>query len=420
MRLTMTALATATMLMVAGALTAVHAQSAFEAEPVFRAKDLVAPEMLKGPDHTVDDQVPVRGFFYRFTIRSTFGTFEAGGIHMLQIRVREVYALRQLDDMSKTKQFAEAAGKAIVRPITSTANLIIHPVDSVKGFPDGVGRLFDRIKLGTEAITSSAPGPDKSAGEKTEDFAKRVGGITVDALGYEKERRDLAKSVQVDPYTTNEVLSKKLDDMAWVAFSGRFGIQTAVSVFVPYSMALSAVTITDSTIYDTPTADVINSDIASFAGTGASDAQVKALMRNQQYGLSVLTAIARGLQRLKGVQGLASVVDFAAAAQTQDETRFVAGAVNMLARHHETVAPLAQVMAPGPIIGRTAGGALVVPAPVDYIAWTERVARISQRDDLKTAGPTAWVSGRVSPRALKEVTARGWKVTESFSIGAER
>ena len=104
--------------------------------------------------------------------------------------------------------------------------------------------------------------------------------------------------MQVDPYTTNEVLSKKLDDMAWVAFSGRFGIQTAVSVFVPYSMALSAVTITDSTIYDTPTADVINSDIASFAGTGASDAQVKALMRNQQYGLSVLTAIARGLQRL--------------------------------------------------------------------------------------------------------------------------
>ena len=114
------------------------------------------------------------------------------------------------------------------------------------------------------------------------------------------------------------------------------------------------------------------------------------------------------------------MVDFAAAAQTQDETRFVAGAVNMLARHHETVAPLAQVMAPGPIIGRTAGGALVVPAPVDYIAWTERVARISQRDDLKTAGPTALVSGRVSPSAMKEVTALGWKVNQSIGISAER
>jgi len=125
-------------------------------------------------------------------------------------------------------------------------------------------------------------------------------------------------------------------------------------------------------------------------------------------------------QRLQGVNGLASIVDFAAAAKTQDETRFVAGSVNILARYHESVAPIAVTTAPGPIIGRTTNGTLVIPAAVDYVAWTERVGRMAQRDDFKAPDRTTWLSGQMSIRARKEFTARGWRVDESFSIAAER
>jgi hypothetical protein len=400
--------------------TTAGAQSGFETEPVLRAQDLAAAEILKGPRFTVDDRVPVKGFFARFTIRSDFGTFEAHGIHMLQVRVKEVIALGQLDDMSKTKEFAEAAGKAIARPVTSTVNMLIHPVDTVTGFPDGVVRLFDRIKLGGEKVYQAATAPDTSGSQKVADVSQRVGSITVDALGYEKERRDLAKGLGVDPYTTNPVLAKKLDDMAWVAFSGRFGIQAAMSVLVPYSMAMSAATITNTTVYDTPPGDLINKDQAIFLATGASEADVTALMKNPQYSLSVLTALAQGCERLQGVNGLASVVGFAAIAQTQDETRLVAAAVNMLARHHESVERIALLTAPGPIIGRTVGGALVLPAPVDYVAWTQRAARLADRDDLKAPARRAWLSGRMSLRASKEFRTRDWTVDESFTIAAER
>jgi len=397
-----------------------RAQSGFETEPVLKAKDLVAPELLKGPHFTVDDRVPVKGFLAYFTIRSDYGTFEAHGIHMFQIRVKEVYALAQLDDMSKTKEFTEAAGRAIARPVTSTVHMLVDPVETIEGFPGGVTRLWDRIKLGSEKVAEAATAPGASGGQKVADVSERVGGITVTALGYEKERRDLAKGLGVDPYTTNPVLSKKLSDMAWVAFSGRFGIQAAMSVLVPYSMAMSAVTITNTTVYDTPQGDLINKDQAIFAETGASEAQVQALMKNKQYSLSVLTALAQGLQRLQGVNGLASIVDFAAAAKTQDETRFVAGSVNILARYHESVAPIAVTTAPGPIIGRTTNGTLVIPAAVDYVAWTERVGRMAQRDDFKAPDRTTWLSGQMSIRARKEFTARGWRVDESFSIAAER
>src|SRR5439155_10125502 len=135
----------------------------------------------------------------------------------------------------------------------------------------------------------------------------------------------------------------------------------------------------NSTDHDTPPGDLVNNTTAIFKETGASDAQVQGAVHNPQYSLSVLTALAMGIQRLQGVPGRDAVVIFAAAARTQDETRFVAGAVNMLARYHEAVAPIAQVSAPGPILGRTVAGTLVVPVPVDYIAWTERVARFPHR-----------------------------------------
>src|SRR5882672_4032763 len=125
------ALVATTLLIVGSAWTSALAQSGFETEPVLNAKDLAVPELLKGPHFTVDPKVPVKGFLERFTIRSPYGTFEAHGLHMLPIRVNEVEALAKLDDLSKTKEFAEAAGKAIARPVTSTVNMIVHPVDTI-------------------------------------------------------------------------------------------------------------------------------------------------------------------------------------------------------------------------------------------------------------------------------------------------
>ena len=420
MKMAITVVAVVASMAMGSAVTHAQTPVGYETEPVLNAKDLATPELLQGPHFTVDPKVPVKGFLERFTIRSPYGTFEAHGLHMLPIRVNEVEAIAKLDDLSKTKEFAEAAGKAIARPVTSTVNMLVHPVDTITGFPDGVARLFDRIKLGSERVYQAATAPGQSGGERASEASKRVGMATITALGFEKERRDLAKSLGVDPYTTNPVLSEKLTDTAWVAFSGRFIIQTATSILVPYSMAMSAVTITNSTIYETPAADLVNNATVIFGETGASDAQVQALVQNPQYSLSVLTALAMGVQRLQGVSGRDAVVIFAAAAQTQDETRFVAGAMNMLARYHEAVAPIAQVSAPGPILGRTAAGALVVPAPVDYIAWTERVARFSLRQDIQAPEHVGFVSGRLSPLANKEFAKRNWKMYESFTIAAER
>src|SRR5262245_1218788 len=128
---------TTVLILVGGWVAQAQAASGFETEPVLNAKDLATPELLKGPHFTVDPKVPVKGFLERFTIRSTYGTFQANGLRMLPIRVNEVEAIAKLDDLSKTKEFADAAGRAIARPVTSTVNMLVPPGKPTPGSPTG-------------------------------------------------------------------------------------------------------------------------------------------------------------------------------------------------------------------------------------------------------------------------------------------
>lgn len=183
--------------------------------------------------------MPVTNLLTRFVVRSDFGVFQAPGRGLLGIRVLEVGALDELERTSKTEEFVKAAGRAVARPVKAAANMAMHPVDTVKGAPAAVGRFFDRVQLGAKHIAGAAK-DDNSTAEQAAAVTKRVGSTTADVLGYEEERRALAKRLGVDPYTTNHVLSEAMDDLAWVAFSGRVGLNVVVSVVVPYSMAISA------------------------------------------------------------------------------------------------------------------------------------------------------------------------------------
>jgi hypothetical protein len=393
-------------------LPTARAQSKFEEPPVLKASDLAPPTMLKGPRFTVDERVPVANLLPRFTIRSEFGVFEAHGRDMLGIRVIEIGALDELERTSKTEEFVKAAGGAVARPVKAAGHMLMNPVETVKGAPAAVGRFFDRVQLGGKAVAEAAGGQGTTA-DKTAAVTKRVGGVTADVLGYEQERRALAKRLNVDPYTTNHVLSEKLNDIAWVAFSGRVGVNTVVAVAVPFSMAISATTITNDMVWDMKPADLLTLDEKKLRDMGISEDRIEAMLKNQWYSITALTSLVNSLESLVGVKGRDQVVAFAAAAASEDRARLIVGVAQMLARYHATIEPLAQVSAPGPIIARTRAGVVLVPAPLDYVPWTEPVAAFARRPDLKAKERTVWLTGKLSPVAKREFAAAGWTIREA-------
>jgi len=149
---------------------------------------------------------------------------------------------------------------------------------------------------------------------------------------------------------------------------------------------------------------------------GVPDESIKAFMRNPAFPLSVQTAFVENLGHLSSVPGSADVVTLANTAVSEDQARFLADAVSMLARYHQTQTSIAKITATGTVIGWDRNGAIVVEAPVDYVSWTERTSYFSHRPDLMGAKRSAWLSGQMSPLAKKNFQALGWAVHERAKL----
>jgi hypothetical protein len=399
----------------AGGVQAVAAATGYGQQPVLKASQLVPAMLLKGTRFQVDEMVPTDDFLARFAVRSDFGTFEAHGRDMLQIRVVEVAALEQLEAASKTETFAKALGSAAVRPVKAAGQIITNPVETAKGIPGGVERFFGRVKRGAEHLWEATTESDKASADQAEELARRVGGISRDALGYEQERRQLSKELKVAP-STNPVLAAKLDEVAWVTFSARLGINTLTAVFVPGSMAISGASFANDLVWDTPTAELLRLNEQKLRHMGLSDKVVRAMTRNPWYSLTVLTAFVTGLEQLQGVTGREAVAALAASVASEAQARFIAEGMQMLVRYHATVEPIDTLTARGTVTARTRSGAVVVQAPVDYVAWTRRVAEFARRPDLKASQRSVWLTGQMSSRARREFPTAGWFAHEDVRL----
>ena len=387
----------------------------FEKPPVLDVTDLIAPKLLQGKGFRVEDKVPTDGVMGTYTLiadKETFGedagTYQVRSREMAELRLSEVPAIIKLNETSKVGTFAKSMATTAIQPLESAGNMVLHPVDTVTGLPSGVGRMFDRVGSGVGRMWNSEPTPGTGGEDGGAVDATR------DILGYEQVRRELAKKLSVDPYTTNPVLTKKLDEIATTAFRAHVGVNTAISVFVPASIILTGVRTMDNLVWDTPRGDLIVRVENKLQELKVSPTQRSLFLHNPALPLSLQVAIVENLSRLTNVSGRSDMVALAGTVATESQARFLATSVRMLAEYHEKKKPLTDMGAPGPLVARDQTGAAILPAPVDYLCWTERVAAFAtQPAFLDVPQRTLWVAGQLSPRAKKEFAANGWNIQES-------
>jgi hypothetical protein len=385
----------------------------YEKPPVIRANSVLSQDMLVGTLFRVDEGVPTDGYMAHFTLRSELGTFETPGQDLLKIRIAELPAIQHLNSMSTTTEFLRAAGDAAIKPVKSAVNIVTNPVETVKGIPAGLSRFFERVESGAKSIANGVTNSGNSGENKVTDTASRVGDATINALGFEESRRQLAKGLGVDPYTTNPVLSQKLTDTAWVSFSGKLGVNAVVSVFVPVSIAISGTSFTHDLVYSTSKDDLIIRNRKQMIAMGASEELTDTLIKNRWYSLTVLTSLVTGLESLSGVAGRTAIINLATIAENEEEARFIASSVQMLAALHRTDMRLKEVAARGTVVGIASHGAIVVPAPVDYISWTPQIARLASRPDLRASRRVIRLTGKMSTTARHELKTLGWTIADA-------
>jgi hypothetical protein len=393
----------------------------FEAPAVIDASQLLPVDALSGPGFYVQQQVPTNGAMGQYTIvadQSVFhadaGTYQIESLDLLRIRLSEIPAIAQLENMSQTGAFAKEIATSAARPIEDAAQMVTHPMDTVTGLPSGVGEFFNRVDLGAQKVYVTATNSSESGGQRAQQTAGEAGSITANALGYDQVRRDLARKLRVDPYSSDPILTKELNHMAWVLFSARVMVDAAVSVAVPGSMLITGVEFTDDLVYQTPKGDLILLVQKKLQKLGLSQEEIASFTHNDAIPLSLQVTAVHTFETLGNIPGRRSTAVTLGGVMTEYQARFIVTSLKMLAKWGQQNSPITEIRMRGLLLAHDQNGNAIVPAPIDYLSWTPRIAGFATDPSLiAVQNRVLWIPTKMTPLARQQLIVNGWSVHDS-------
>jgi hypothetical protein len=382
-----------------------RAQGAYDSLPAtFEASTLLGAAALKGPHYEIAEAVKTDPYFHQFTLTSDYGPFDATGRTVLTTRIQEIAALASLEEVSKTEVFLAAAGNSVVKIGQGAMAAVSNPEATVKGLGAGIKRFGVNLGRRTERAASSA-------GDENQVGGNAAAGAAGSVLGVNAAMRRWAQKVGVDPYTTNAVLRKALDDIAKVDAAG--SIATKVAVPVPGVVGLTSTV--GSIVWSKDPEEVRKMNEEGLRTLGVRDAVAKSFFANRWLTLTYQTRFVTALGGAK-VPGVADYVESAAGATTEREALFFVETAEMLPQwstHEKADRVLTDSRA---LVVASAGGRVRALLPLDWLPWTaeteKALKQAASRAKSELGGTTLELAltGRPSDRASKEMSAVGWTV----------
>ena len=393
-------------------LSNVAAAAEYEAPTDRSANDILWPAAVKGQYYRIQDAVPTDGYTDRWTLKSDFGDFDVVGDGALRKLLGEINAIAELKKVSKTKEFVKGLGGAAKAPLSFVKSLAMHPVDTVTGIPKGAYAIVETAAA--SATNTRDTGQDSRAAE---------------LLKMSSFKRDLAARLDVDVYSSNKVLQKEMNGVAWAATAGDWAFSVAMLPAGVGGTVVSNVRLTNSVkdvVKQEPPARLRIINDEKLEKMGITEDLRKSFLDHKGFTPSQKTLIVLNLEALGGVAGRDAFLTLTLGAQDEAEANLYTAMVQMLRGYHETVSPLVQIAPLNRLtVTQTKAGAALVAAPLDQLIWTERVDRVTGqlRTSYKADGFTGrfelWLTGTASPVARQELEQRGFTVTDRAGTRVE-
>ena len=396
-----------------------RAEAAFEELPELKASEILKPELLKGPHYVVRDPVATASGMNQFTIDSDFGLFEADGNEMLLQRLKEIDAIARLRDVSRTDAFKKSLVAAAKSPLNSAKNIARDPAQAISNVPKGIMKFLGRAK---ETIQNVGKGSGEDEGE---------GSRLKDVMGYSDKKRKIALQMGIDPYSTNTVLQKELDDVAWASWAGGFTFSVATfPVSGPIGAALTVTNLNstvDQLLREKSPSELEQINRATFRAMGASASDIERILHGGAFTPTQSTTFAVNLKSLKGVANRGAFVKIAAQKSTTEaDALFCVHTAALMNQIHEKI-PIARItMLHDFPICVAKDGTIVVALQWDYAAWTSGAGSFTNdvqklaAQSGKTPNVFVALSGQVSPRLRQELEMRGFTLHDRLVPGPLR
>jgi len=398
------------------------ADAGFEAPPIMTATELAPPGLMQSYSHTLTEAVRIEGDGYRavFDIQSAHGKFLAPGRELLSLRVAELPAIEALSRINKGEAFTEALAKAAKAPLDFVGNLLSSPGATLGNVVGGVGQLVEKtgkvVSSGVIAVSDSVgdlTNTSQQPGEASDETPPPA--FINDVFGYNKARRQWAKTLNVDPYTSNPVLRQLLDDAAAATFAGSFAVDSTLGVVAaPVKFVVGFDTDSRDAVWDMSPDDIQSRLEGRLATMGIEGRPARDFFRNRWFTPTLQSGLVAALEKLAEVKGRAAVIDLAAKVRGEARIRSLIAALNLLADYHRQIAPVDTLQAGGAFVMATRkDGEQVAALDADYLFWDATAAELARRPKPAASRGTLLIAGKASARARLEMERAGWVLMES-------
>ena len=388
-----------------------QAPAVLETGVMLNAGDLLPPDQLRGPSYRVRDQVVTDGFMAHIDIDSDFGTFRAIGVPQAKRRIAECEAIRKLVETSKGDLFAEGLRRSVEQPVAAVKNIVKNPVESVKQAPRTAGHFFS--KVGSAVSRGVNQSQERDSAPSPAEAGAGIGNAAKNVAGFDKAKLDTARQLGVDPYSDNTRLQEEMEKVTWAFFAGGLPLRVgAAAISGGASMALTAtnmVGIPEDT-YALTQSELALRDERALAAMGVRTTDIEAFQIQPALSTTRRHRIVNYLSALPKAAGRGSMISLANSCQTAEQAEILVGALAILVEGQRGgTVEYTGLKVLGRLPGATtAKGELHVPAPVDYVTWTDEVAGFAGREDLGEGSKVLLHTGRLSPAAAKGLEATGW------------
>ncbi|UCF32569.1 MAG: hypothetical protein JSV78_09565 [Phycisphaerales bacterium] len=385
----------------------VEPPSEFETPPVLSAREILPAELYEGPHHRVEDAVLTYGYANTYTVVSDYDTYAVVGDDMLRARVQEIAALAALEEISRSRAFADGVVQAAKSPFRAAKDLILHPVDTISGIPKGMWRIINRVG-GMVAVRR---------GEFEESVIREL-------IAFSWVKRQYAHMLGVDVYSTNSVLQKELNRVSWAAHAGAVGVAIpvwyipgAAGITVQATMATARL---NTILRDFSPEDLRRLNRKKLVDAGFETGLVDNFLSHRWFSPRHKTYIADALEGLADVEGKDTFLSVALSASSEEDALFFQRMADMMRGYHDHISPVRRIVVVwGLPAAYTAEESLALFLQLDYGSWTQAAAEASQAiaefqlSDAPIARRELWLTGRLSDHAREKTASLGIVVHEN-------
>jgi len=407
------------------------------AEPELFALDLVQPAWLNGPSYSVEPQLHWQGSFAEFTLMSDFGALRPVGVEMLAIRVEEFAALAELNRVSKLKAFRKSASRTLSKTGQALKNIFTRPIETVKALPDAVSekakQTYDSVREGAKNLADQAregmrnqdgdpvaPNPflpppsaivtltEAEQAEARSQRAKQVAAdFGLDYFGYGRARRELAKLLGVDPYTSNPLIHSKLDELAWAGFVGSKGTGLTMGALTGgASVVLSRSRQINRLVWELPEEDLRKRNRKELKSAGFVSSRARAFLRNGAFSASTQTSYTDLMLEMARTKGKDNLLDLGASARDEVDARYLIHCLELALANGRPIVRVRSIHSQ--LVFESGRRGLIVPIAADYLRVSAETLEFLELEEFRNTDNQVLYSGKLSASYQAALESRGW------------